>query len=170
MASQTASEKFCQYSVIELNEVIRAVRGERLDLVYPRLDLPTLRLTVYTDSSYANCEDLSSQIGFLIMLTDVSGKCAVLDYASKKSRRVVRSILGGEMMAFAEGFDRAFTVHHELSAMLSQRIPISMLTDSEGLFDVLVKSLSTQERRLMIDIAAAKQAYDTKEISDMGFI
>jgi hypothetical protein len=170
MASRTTGEKFCQKGVIEWNEVIRSIRGERLDLVYPRLDLLTLRLTVYTDSSYANCEDLSSEIGFVVMLTDVSGKCAVLDYAGKKSRRVVRSILGGEMMAFAEGFDRAFTVQHELSTMLSQRIPISMLTDSKGLFDVLVKSSSTQERRLMIDIAAAKQACDTKEKSDMGFI
>jgi hypothetical protein len=54
--------------------------------------------------------------------------------------------------------------------MINRMIPMSMLTDSKGLFDVLVKTSSTQERRLMIDFAAAKQAYDSTEISDIGFI
>jgi hypothetical protein len=98
--------------------------------------MSTLRLTIYTDSSYANCEYLSSQIGFIVLLSDLSGNFVVLDYASKKTRRVVRSILGGEMLAFAEGFDRAFVIQHEMNILLGHRVPISMLTDSEGLFDV----------------------------------
>jgi hypothetical protein len=54
--------------------------------------------------------------------------------------------------------------------MINRLIPMSMLTDSKVLFEVLVKTSSTQERRLMIDVAAAKQAYDRKDISDIGFI
>jgi hypothetical protein len=114
MASQTVIDKFGPGSVTDLNNAIRSVRTEQLELRYLKLYLETLRFTVYTDSSYANCEDFSSQIGFVVMLTDISGKCAVLDYASKKSRRTVRSILGGEMLAFAEGFHRAFVLQHSM--------------------------------------------------------
>jgi hypothetical protein len=139
MASQTTSEKFCSKSVADLNDAIRSICNEQLDLIYPTLDTSTLRLTVCADSSYANCADLSSQIAVIVMLSDLEGKFVVLDYASKKSRRNVRSILGGEMLAFAEGFDRAFVIQHELSVMIGRMIPISMLTDSKGIFDVFVK-------------------------------
>ncbi len=45
-----------------------------------------------------------------------------------------------------------------------------MLTDSKSIFDVIVKSSYTSDKRLMIDLASAKQAYKNMEISDIGFI
>ncbi len=45
-----------------------------------------------------------------------------------------------------------------------------MLTDGKSLFDVIVKSAKTAERRLMIDVAACREAFDRHEIADIGLI
>ncbi len=45
-----------------------------------------------------------------------------------------------------------------------------MYTDSNSLFDVITKCSQTQERRLMIDLQAVRDAYKTHEISNVGFI
>jgi hypothetical protein len=78
---------------------------------------------------------------------------------AKKSRRIVRSSTARETLAFAEIFDAAFILRHDLSRMLGQHIPILMLTDSESLFKTLNRARYTTERRLLVDIAAARQAY-----------
>ncbi len=44
-----------------------------------------------------------------------------------------------------------------------------MLKNSKSLFVVTFKSSYTTEKRLMINLAAAKEAYKNMEISDIGF-
>jgi hypothetical protein len=168
-ASQTTENSFDKAKIEALNTEKRAFM-DPITLSYKPLDIDTPRITVYTDSTFANCGDKSSQLGFVILLTDFNGNCVFLDYTSWQSKRIVRFVLRAEMLAFSEGFDRAFAIRHELKSLLSSTVPISVLTDSKGLFDVIVESSSTQERRLMIDVAAAKQAYDCKDTSDIGFI
>ena len=53
---------------------------------------------------------------------------------------------------------------------LSLKIPLSMFTDSESLFKVIIKSSTTTEKKLIIDVKAAPGAYDRAEISDIGWI
>ncbi len=45
-----------------------------------------------------------------------------------------------------------------------------MHTDSKSLFDVITKCSKKQERRLMIDLQAVRDAYKAHEISNVGFI
>ena len=104
------------------------------------------------------------------MLCDATKKCNVLHFASYKSQRVVRSILGGETYAFADGFDFAYLMRHDLQRMLKRKIPLTMITDSEQLFKVIIKSTTTTEKRLMIDVETARAAYNEGEISDVGWI
>jgi hypothetical protein len=124
----------------------------------------------YTDASFANNEDLTSQLGFSIFLTDKTGRCNLVHASSHKCRRVTRSILGGEVLAFADAFDYAYTLRHNLEHMFGKSIPLSMLTDSKFLFDVISKSSSTLEGRLMIDITVSREASNRKELSDIGLV
>jgi hypothetical protein len=154
-----------------MNSYIKALRktGER-KLIFQNLELETLRIVAYSDASFANNDDLTSQLGFIVFLTDGTGRCNLVHASSHKCRRVTRLILGGEVLAFADAFDYAFTLRHDLEHMLGRSIPLSMLTDSKSLFDVISKSSTTLERRLMIDIAVSREAYNTQELSDIGLV
>lgn len=81
-----------------------------------------------------------------------------------------RSVMGAEVLAFADGFDYAYLLRHDLQSVIGHSLPLAILTDSESLFKTIVKSTTTTEKRLMIDIREAREAYGKQEISDVGWI
>jgi Reverse transcriptase (RNA-dependent DNA polymerase) len=95
----------------QLNRALKHLK-KRPDLFlrFPKLDLKTLRLQVYSDASYANNDDGSSQLGYIIFLTDATGRCQPIFWSSHKSRRVRRSVLGSETMALADAFNTAYAL------------------------------------------------------------
>ena len=154
-----------------LNSAIKRLKSSpELSLRFDCLDESTLQLRAYTDASFGANEDLSSQLGYIILLCDSSNGCHISDFASKKSRRIVRSILGGEVYAFTDGFDCAFVIRHDLQKQYGRNIPLQMRTDSKQMFDVITKASHTSERRLMIDIAATREAYNANEVSNVGLL
>ena len=78
--------------------------------------------------------------------------------------------MGREIFALADGFDRAFMLRHDLETIYSKRIPFYVFMDSKQVFDTITKASRTTERRLLIDIAAAQQAYNRHEISNIGLV
>jgi hypothetical protein len=58
---------------------------------------------------------------------------------------------------------------HDIERMIDRNVPIHAFTDSLSLFDVITRSTSTSEKRLMIDITAAKEAYHEGTIDIIGF-
>jgi hypothetical protein len=168
--TQTRFDKEPATHISKLNKIIRHLRSVDLPLKFGHLDKESLQLTVYSDASFANNDDLSSQLGYVIFLSDKDGCCSPLHYSSHKSKRVTRSVLGGEVMAFADAFDMSIIIRHDLANILNRKLPISILTDSLSLFDVISKSTITAERRLLIDLAAAKAAYAARELEHVGFI
>lgn len=155
----------------DLNKVIKelhATAGKCLK--YPTLDKDILRIQCYSDASWANNEDGSSQIGYIIFLTDASGACQPITWSSHKSRRKIRSTLGRETMALADAFDVAYSLKHYMQRIKGKRVPITIFTDSLSLFDVISKATTTLEKRLMIDIASVREAYVKHDLEKLGFI
>jgi hypothetical protein len=79
-------------------------------------------------------------------------------------------VLGGELIALAEAFDRSFILKHDIEDMLGIQVPLKLYTDSQSLFDVITKGSMTSERRLMIDIALAQEAFKRHWISNIGLV
>lgn len=131
-----------------------------------------LELIVFTDASFANNRDLSSQIGYVIVLADKTGKANILHWSSIKCKRVTRSVLGAELYALAHGFDMGTSIKLTLDAILPSRAPIPLVlcTDSKSLFDCIVKLGTTQEKRLMIDVMCLRQSYERREIAECRWI
>lgn len=118
-------------------------RTPHLKLNYPNLDLSSLHIFVYSDLSFQNNRDYASQLGYIIVLADQSNRCAIIQYSSHKSKRVVRSSMAAETLAFSDAFDNAFIIKHDLQRMLGRALSLLMLTDSKILFDVLTRSKSS---------------------------
>lgn len=100
---------------------------------------------------------------------------------------MVLSVLATETYASVDCFDAVNTICDELlrilqcdipMAMLTDfacllrqcNIPSAMLTDFACLFNFIVRSSQTSELRLMIDLAATREAYEKGEIDDIGWI
>jgi len=171
LAAQVTELKYGAAAVRSLNALMgRAQRGRDLALAYHPLDVKCLRVRAYADASYATNSDGSSQIGYLILLCDGSGRAHILSDASRKCRRVVHSIMAGEVYAFSAAFDEAFVIRYDLERIYRQRIPLNLFTDSKQLFDVVTKASHPTEKRLMVDVAAARQAYNRQDLSNVGLI
>eukprot|EP00171_Calliarthron_tuberculosum_P022504 IDg22504t1 len=48
--------------------------------------------------------------------------------------------MASKTLAFADSFDSAYTIKHDLEQALGRRIPLLMLTDSQALFGVLTRA------------------------------
>ena len=79
-------------------------------LTFVPLDLESLNLVIFTDASFANNKDLSSQIGYVIAITDRNGSANIVHWSSIKCKRVTRSVLASELYALAYGFDIGATI------------------------------------------------------------
>jgi hypothetical protein len=152
-------------SIKRLNATVKRLHNSREEsMFFPRLGLDTLRILVYADASFGNNEDLSSQMGYVLFLTDDQNKSAPMSYKSVKCKRVTRSVLVAEAIAFAEGFDQGYALENDLRESLQRRVPLTMFTDSKTLFEVITKASYTSEKRILIDLACVREAYARLDI------
>ncbi len=145
------------------------------------LDLTTCKLMIFTDASFANLEDMGSQLGYLVTLVNEFRKGKALEirgnvvhWSSTKCKRVVRSALASETLGMSAGADIATAVWTTLRLITERlglpQIPLIICTDSYSLYECLVKLGTMSEKRLMIDIMALRQSYERREISEIRWI
>lgn len=86
---------------------------------------------------------------------------------SNPTDRVTRSVLGSELIAFSDLFDAAYSFSAEVALLLGkEKWPITLRTDSKSPFDIIYKGKRRDEKRLMMDLACAREGYHTHEICD----
>ncbi|KAK1918681.1 hypothetical protein P3342_001730 [Pyrenophora teres f. teres] len=131
--------------------------------------------------SFANNKDLSSQLGFVLVLVNESIDADtftiqgnVIHYSSTKCKRVTRSVLASEIYGMVNGFDIGIAIATTLRMVTDRlgipEIPLVVCTDSYSLYECLVKLGTTKEKRLMIDIMALRQSYERREITEIRWI
>ena len=98
LSAQLTEPKFnedTRLHIKSLNAIVTHLHSnEPVLLKFPKLDMNTIWIQVYSDASFATNKDLSSQIGYIIFLADDFGKCQPIAWSSHKARRVTRSVLG----------------------------------------------------------------------------
>lgn len=139
-------------------------------LRFVKLDTTTLRLLVFSDAAFANNHDLSSQIGYVIVLADAKNRANIIHWSSIKCKRVTRSVLASELYAMAHGFDAGAVIKSTVEKILNTPLPLVACIDSKSLYECLVKLGSTQEKRLMIDLMCLRQSYERREIMEIKWI
>lgn len=153
------------------NRAVMYVKDESVAIKFPKLNLETLQVIGYSDASFCNNVDLTSQLGYIIFVGDGSGNVIPIQFKSYKARRVVRSAMAAELIGFADMFDYVFTLAEELRTLCPHSaVPVKLYTDNKGLFDIISKGTRTAEKRLMLDIAAAREGFRKHEISDIGLV
>lgn len=155
----------------KLNTIINhAKETKSLGLKFIRLSGKYLRIMLFTDASFGNIIDYSSQTGFIVLLADEHGNANILHYGSKRCRRVTRSIMAAELLALVSGFDNAYIVKSILEEVFARKFPIEVYTDSRTTFNCIAKHAKTSEKRLQIDAAALRESYIRGEISAFAWV
>jgi len=147
------------------------------------LDLPTLKIFVFVDGSFAGNKDLSSQIGYTIILANevtYKGEARfeiygnLIHWSSTKCKRVTRSVLASEIYGMSGGVDMAIAVDTTIKKITDglglATIPIVVCTDSFSLYECLVKLGTTKEKRLMIDVMSLRESYQRRELQEIRWI
>lgn len=163
------AERATPHEAKELNKHISVVK-ENVPFVIPKLDSNSLQIVGCADADFANNNDAASQLGIAILLKDKGANASLIHYASRKCRRVTRSILSAEVHAFSTCYDYALTLSHDLTQILSRKIPALLYTDSKSLFDTITKLSTVCEKRSLIDIAALREAYISGEQCNVAHI
>ena len=74
------------------------------------------------------------------------------------------------MIAFADAFDDVLAIRKQPEFFLRVPIPVYKLKDSKSLFDIISKGSRTSEKKNMLGIHAARQAYKSQEVINIGFV
>ena len=157
--------------VRRVNKTVQYAKDNPAAIRIPRLELETWHVLGISDASFASNYDATSHLGFVCFLADATGNVIPIHFKSNKARRVTRSVMGAELIAFGDLFDHAFTLSAELRSIHpGAPVPVKLLTDNKSLFDVISKGSKTSEKRLMLDIAGAREGFGRHEISDIRFL
>jgi hypothetical protein len=79
LAAQVTQKTYTVRDVRSLNVTVRYLKKTRsVGLQFPTLDMETLNLVVYSDASFRNLKDGSSQLGHVVALSDDTGRAAII--------------------------------------------------------------------------------------------
>ena len=163
----TAQSKPTIKDLKEANKSVRDMKSNNFDLRFPALHIPSIHLAVYSDASFGNLKDGSSQGGYIIFLADQNRNCAPVSWSSKKLKRVVRSTLAAETLAAMDALDSAFLIARILSELLSEEKnrEIRVYTDNKSLHDVTRTSHLVEDKRLRIEVSALREMLEKDNVS-----
>lgn len=100
-----------------INKAVRYAMQSRISLKVLQLEKETVKVIGFSDSSFVNNADQSSQLGHICFLGDNSTAIIPINFNSYMSRRVTRSSIAGEVIAFSDLLDVATTLGAEISTM-----------------------------------------------------
>ncbi|KAF1968584.1 hypothetical protein BU23DRAFT_583232 [Bimuria novae-zelandiae CBS 107.79] len=107
-------------------------------LRYIPITLINAKLIVFVDGSFANNKDLSSQLGFILMLVNKSIDsnntftiCGnIIHYSLTKYKRVTRSVLASKIYSIVNRFN--------IERLGLPAVPLVICTDSYSLYECLI--------------------------------
>ena len=103
-----------------LNEAVRYTFNNVEYFKFPQLDSSSAKIIGYRDAAFANNFDSSSQLGYIILLEDKNDAAIPIPFNFYKSKRVTRSVLSAEVLAFADLLDQAFSLRSQLEHAMNR--------------------------------------------------
>lgn len=169
--AQGSKESFCQSHVSQLKKSIQLIKKKpRIRLIIHRIDMDYLKIISHAVSLFANLPDRKKKLGFVVLLTDKTGRVNWLHFRIYKWKSVVRPVLVGETHASVDAFDGAYAIRHVLEDMIMKTVTLSLVTGSDSLLKVIILSSTTTKRLLMFDLKAGREPYQESRIDNMGWI
>ena len=127
----------------QINRTIKKAKKEKSQVDIPDLGNPDhLRITAYSDASFANLNDGGSQGGYIIFLVGSNNKYMPIAWQSKRIKRIVKSTLAAETLAMVDMAEACIYYRKLLLELLqlednSTNIEIICKTDNSCHYDAV---------------------------------
>ena len=129
-----------------LNEAITYALKYPTQLCYPKLNACAVRLIDYSNAALANNEDLTSQLGRILFLMDTDENASPIAFKSYKSRRVTRSVVAAEVIAFSDLFYEVCGLKDTIEISTAKSVQLHLFAASKRLVDVTIRVSKTNEK------------------------
>ena len=123
----------------------------------------------FGDAGFKSLPDKTSSCGgqVILLCNKERGLACVLDWKTKKLKRVVSSSTAAEALAANDTLDMLVYLHSVLSELFGEvgkNIPLELATDSKNLHDDVLSSTLVENPRLRTDIAKLKESIKSREL------
>ena len=153
--------------ILRANKVVKYLKGNQLDIKIPTMEnLEALKIVSYSDASWANLPCGGSQGGFVIFIVNSESlaTCPIM-WRSNKIKRVVRSTIAAETLAFLDGSERAVVLAQAVGEIYGiRKVPITGITDNKSLYDSAHTTKTLTDPRLKVDMAIVRQMVEREEV------
>jgi hypothetical protein len=93
---------------------------------------------VFIDALFTNNKDLSSQIGYIIILANTIKKANIVYWSLVKYKKVTRSVLASKLYGTAYGFNIGIVIKSIVDKILQINLLFILCTNSKSLYNYLV--------------------------------
>ena len=148
-----ASTKFKQAAVADVlyvNKIMKNVNNSKSEIEFPKLNVNNTKLQLFTDVSFYNSPNGTSQVGQIILIDDHSNTWPFYR-SSSKIKGVVRST-----MSLSKGCDVAMYMNELVSELLFH---------DEKLLNTCIHWQQTLENWLQVDVTAMRELIEWNEIN-----
>jgi len=164
--SQTASDERNIKKLKELNGIVENFDKTNNVLTFKKLKIVNdeIFLYVYSDASLQNNSDASTQSGWIVFIggpfEDVDSNLLevnVLDWRSRKLRRITRSTFASELLSFEEAADKAVYLKQILKPFF-RKVNLIFLLDCQSIVsNIFALNPTTTEWRLRADLMLLRE-------------
>ena len=110
----------------------------------------------------------------IIFLVDNSGRYCVLNWQSRRIRRVVNSTIAAECLAALDAAETSVLICATLKEYIDPtselHVPISVMCDNKSLVEAIHSSTMVENKRLQIDISVLRDMLQNQEINELRWI
>ena len=153
----------------DLNRAIKALKSNNgLGIEYTNFR-PT-RIIVHSDSSLGNLENFGTQHGYVVLLANENGQTNLVDWASRKLKRVAHSTLTAETLGVVAAVDAAIHSQNLWKHISGQEIPIDVITDCKSLVDSVRSTKPVSEKALIPTVQSLRDRLRLREINSISHI
>lgn len=140
-------------------------KDKNLRLSFVPLDADSIRIVVFTKTSFGSNEDMTSQLGLLSGLVDKISHAKTPHYSGFKKKHVNWSWLVAELFSSA----RCWLCVHDAEDGFRRLVPMAVHTDSKCLYNALTGFNSNCEKCPLINLTMLCHAFQLREIALSGF-
>lgn len=126
-------------------------------------------LTLFTEFSFANTNNLKSQIEYILALGDESNRANIIHYKSSRCKPVCQSLIAAEILALVYGIESTYAVRFMIEEIIVREFRTGGSVDSKTLFDIIAESAARLEKKLQIDVLALRQIQEISELKAMSW-